>query len=319
MKHYFFVFVLVLIFVQCKTDRIKRVDLSDVQINAEFVDFHKQFQQLKPSEFSKFKKKYSLLFPSSVPDSIWLSKLYDVNEKLLFTKVDSVFGDCSEIEAELVDLFKHIKYYKPSFNSPKTFSVITNLDYESSVVYVDSLLFISLDMFLGADSDVYASFPKYLTNNYTKAHLGVSVASEIIKKEFHFNNGRTFLDRMIYQGKVLFLLQSLLPQVTRKEILGYEEAKFQWALLNESQIWAYFISNELLYSTDQKLNARFINTAPFSKFYLDMDKESPGGIACWIGWNIVDSYMRNNKKSLQELLKMDTETIFRKSKYKPKK
>jgi hypothetical protein len=31
---------------------------------------------------------------------------------------------------------------------------------------------------------------------------------------------------------------------------------------------------EMLYSDDQKLTSRFINPAPFSKFYLEIDNES---------------------------------------------
>ncbi|WP_139959650.1 gliding motility lipoprotein GldB [Flavicella sediminum] len=319
MKYYLFGVALFLVFIQCKTDTIKTVDVSNINVQTEFIDFHKQFYQLKPTELLAFKKKHAFLFPSAVPDSIWLAKLKDPNEQLLFSKVDSVFGSCIALEAELLDLMKHIKYYKPSFKSPKTYSLITDLDYENNVVYADSLLFISLDMFLGATSEVYASFPEYLSENYTKEQVVISVAKEIAAKNFPIQNGRTFLERIIYKGKQLYLLQKLLPKKEDSEIIGYSKEKFAWAMHNESQIWAYFVSNELLYSTDQKLNARFIDPAPFSKFYLDMDKESPGGIGKWLGWTIVNAYMQTNKKTLSELLQTDAETIFRKSKYKPKK
>jgi hypothetical protein len=41
-------------------------------------------------------------------------------------------------------------------------------------------------------------------------------------------------------------------------------------------MWRYFIEKELLYSVDQKLIPRFINMAPFSKFYLEIDNEGQG-------------------------------------------
>jgi uncharacterized protein YjaZ len=84
-------------------------------------------------------------------------------------------------------------------------------------------------------------------------------------------------------------------------------------------MWRYFIENELLYDNDQKLNNRFINPAPFSKFYLEIDNESPGRVGAWVGWQIVRSYMKNNEVPLPELLKMSPKEIFEKSKYKPKK
>ena len=60
--------------------------------------------------------------------------------------------------------------------------------------------------------------------------------------------------------------------------------------------------------------------APFSKFYLEIDNESPGRIGQYIGWQIVRSFMENNPKvTVQQLIKMDAKTIFEQSKYKPKK
>jgi hypothetical protein len=42
-------------------------------------------------------------------------------------------------------------------------------------------------------------------------------------------------------------------------------------------MWRYY-RKEMLYSDDQKLMPRFINPAPFSKFYLEIDNESPGQV-----------------------------------------
>ena len=76
-----------------------------------------------------------------------------------------------------------------------------------------------------------------------------------------------------------------------------------WAATNESQVWKYFIENKLLFSTDTKLNKRFLDVAPFSKFYRSEDNLSPGRIGAWIGWQIVRSYMKHNDVSLQKLVK----------------
>jgi hypothetical protein len=35
--------------------------------------------------------------------------------------------------------------------------------------------------------------------------------------------------------------------------------------------------------------------APFSKFYLEIDNDSPGRIGAWIGWQMVRSYMKNKQ------------------------
>ena len=54
--------------------------------------------------------------------------------------------------------------------------------------------------------------------------------------------------------------------------------------------------------------------------YLEIDNESPGRIGQWMGWQIVRSFMENNPKvTVQQLIKMDANSIFEQSKYKPKK
>jgi uncharacterized protein YjaZ len=74
-----------------------------------------------------------------------------------------------------------------------------------------------------------------------------------------------------------------------------------------------------LYSTDIKLDRRFLDDAPFSKFYLDIDNDSPGRVGQFVGYFIVKSFMKKNKVSLQEMIKMDNDDLFKKSKYKPRK
>ena len=124
---------------------------------------------------------------------------------------------------------------------------------------------------------------------------------------------------MIYFGKQLYLKDLLLPNYSDAEKMGYTPEQMKWCEENESYMWRYFIEKEMLYSDDQKLIPRFINPAPFSKFYLEIDNESPGQVGAWIGWQIVRSYIKNNDVPIADLLKTDAKEIFVKSKYKPKK
>jgi gliding motility-associated lipoprotein GldB len=319
MKNIFLITFCCLLFFNCKKQATPKVDTSSIKINTDFINFHTLFYNSDSNKLASLKQSFPYLFPSNIKDEVWVSKMQNKEEKILYKMVDSAFGDFKLEEKKITNLFKHIKHYKPLFTPPKVITLITNLDYDSKVIYADSLLLISLDMYLGKKAEVYSSFPSYISNNYTPEHLIVDIAKSIAKKEFSFVNGRSFLESMIFYGKELFLLQSLIPNSSQKEIIGYEDEKYNWTIQNESEIWSYFITEKLLYSTDKKLNIRFINNAPFSKFYLDTDMDSPGRIGTWIGWKIVQSFMKNNNVSLQEMLLLDTEVIFRKSKYKPKK
>ena len=82
-------------------------------------------------------------------------------------------------------------------------------------------------------------------------------------------------------------------------------------------MWAFFIQNNLLYNADYYKIRSFITEAPTTKGF----KNSPPRMAEWIGWQIVKSYMDNNKNiSIKDLLnENDAQKILKASKYKPNK
>ena len=127
------------------------------------------------------------------------------------------------------------------------------------------------------------------------------------------------LSQMVYYGKELYLKDLLIPNYTDAEKIGFKPEQIAWCAENESYMWQYFIQGQMLYSSDSKLPNRFINPAPFSKFYLEIDNESPGRVGQWMGWQIVRSFMENNDISVSDMLKLDAKSLFERSKYKPKK
>ncbi|MGB2128975.1 MAG: gliding motility lipoprotein GldB [Flavicella sp.] len=319
MKKNIFLLSILALLVNCSKESKVENKISKIEIQLDFENFHQQYFSTTPEKFQDLKQKFPYLFPKNIEDSVWLSKLQESDEKILFEKVDSVFENLSNEKEAILNLYKHISYYNSSFKAPKTITVISNLDYEHPIIYADTLAFVSLDMFLGKDSEVYSSFPKYIANTFTKEQLIVALAREISKRQFYIKNGRSFIETMLYHGKKLYLLEKLLPDTPKYDLIGYSEEQYNWALANEGMIWSYFVSNEMLFSTDKSLNKRFIDKAPFSKFYMDLDARTPGSIGKWVGYAIVKAYAARNQNTLQEILTLDAETLFVKSKYKPKK
>jgi gliding motility-associated lipoprotein GldB len=318
MKRLFVLTIILLINISCKKEIIKKVDVSNINITVLIDRFEQKFYNANKQTLPALKNEYPYLFPSQ-NDSIWLEKMNDVSELELFNKSQVVFNNLTTEKDQIKDLFKHVKYYHNSFKSPKIITLITNLDYENKIIYADSLLFVSVDMYLGKSSEIYQNFPVYLSQNFDKSHLVVDMAEVISKRYFIPSKKRQFIDLMINEGKKMYMVDCYLPSISNAKKIGYSPDKFEWVAANESQLWKYFIENKLLFSTDPKLYTRFIANAPFSKFYIDIDKESPGRIGVWLGWQIVRSYMNNNNVTLQQLLHTNSEEIFKKSKYKPKK
>jgi gliding motility-associated lipoprotein GldB len=319
MRFYAVILLVLFPFFSCTTENKSKVDVSNIDIDFSISRFEVDFYNADRETLPKLKAIYPYLFPEAFSDSISLAKIADSQEQELFVETQKVYKDFSDVETQLTSLFKHIKYYNPTFKAPNVVTIQSNIDYESRVIYADSLLLISLDVFLGKEHPFYADFPKYISENNTKEHLIVAVAERIIDQQILQSNNRSFMGKMIYEGKKMALLDWYLPAVTESEKMGYSQEKWQWAVENETQIWAYFMENKLLFSTETNLNKRFLENAPFSKFYMEQDHLSPGKIGVWMGWKIVQSYLKHNDVSLQEFLKKDETELFNQSKYKPKK
>ncbi len=280
--------------------------------------FDKVFFETEPKDLDKIKKEFPFFFPSGNEDVVWLNKMQDPLWKKLYTEVQEKYDDFEPVESKLEVLFKHIKYYFPKTEIPKVITVISEMDYNNKVIYTDSLLIISLEMYLGKEHKFY-QFPKYIKQNFEESQIMPDVVSSFYNQKVRADIGKNLLSRMIDAGKELYFKDVLLPDYSDAHKMGYTKEQIQWCNENESYMWRYFIEKEMLYSDDQKLMPRFINPAPFSKFYLEIDNETPGQIGGWIGWQIVRSYMKNNEVSLQQLVDSNAKEIFEKSKYKPKK
>jgi len=198
--------------------------------------------------------------------------------------------------------------------------MISEVDYRNKVVATDSLLLISLDTYLGEDHQFYDGMQVYLRKNFRKGQLVNDIAFEYANQLIESPKGRSFLDQMIYYGKILYLKDKVLPKMSDADKMGYTDKELKWAQANEDQIWRYFIDRELIYETDSELRARFINLAPFSKFRLELDNESPPQIGQYIGWQIVRQFAQKNESiTLKQLLTLDAERIFKEANFKPRK
>jgi uncharacterized protein YjaZ len=145
------------------------------------------------------------------------------------------------------------------------------------------------------------------------------LATDYAQKYIFQSQRKTLLDEMIYFGKELYFKDMMIPFKTDAEKIGYTQDQLDWAISNESYIWRYFIEKELLYSTDSSLPNRFVAPAPFTKFYLELDSESPGRLGQYIGWQIVRSYMDQNNIEFMDMLQKDAIEIFNEAKFKPRK
>ena len=318
-KAIFLVLIPIIIFCSCNRNDKLADEVAKINVDVKVNRFDREFAEAKPTDIPSLKEKYPYLFPANYPDSIWAAKLQDTLQLEVMDEVGKSFPDFVSEKEDMEWLFRYIKYYFPNYEIPRVVTVTSEVDYNNRIILTDSLLLVGLDNYLGSSHKFYQGISRYIANDLDKQYLTRDMASAFAKTVVAPPRDRTFLSQLVYYGKELYLMQQLMPQKNDAVIIGYAPDDLEWANVNEEQIWRYFIERELLYSTNSKLGPRFLDPAPFSKFELELDNESPGKIGRYIGWQIVKSFMENNNITLQEMLTLPEEELFKRSGYKPRK
>ena len=316
----FFAFLMLVFFQSCKKEKQIPKDIAVIPVQLQVERFDQRFAQATADSIPKLIYQFPYLFPKQYDAAFWQGKIKDTLQESLNREVEKEFPDFESERENLETLFKHIEYYYPKTPLPTVVTVTSDVDYRNSVILSDTLLIVALDTYLGSEHKFYVGIQRYLTQNFNKEQIDVDVASAFAEKILGSRpQGRRFLDEMVFQGKRLYLMQHLLSLKDPNAVMGYTEAQWQWARDNEVNIWTFFVERKLLFSTDSTLLNRFINLAPFSKFNMEFDTDSPPRLGRYIGLQMVQAYAENSEVTLQQLMKLSTDEIFNNSNYKPRK
>lgn len=244
--------------------------------------------------------------------------LNDVYINQLVDEVNLTYSDTKPIEKELTDAFKRYHTFVPEAVVPKVVFCVSGLNY--SVVATDSVMAIGLDMFLGSGYEPYLAmqFPDYILYRKNKEHLVPETLLGWLLTEFPKDgNKNSMVDFMVYQGKIMFLLNIMLPDYKDDRLFGFKPEALAFVEENEAQVWAHFIENKLLFTEDRREIMKYMDEAPFAA---GMPREVPGRVGLWVGRNIIKSYLESNPGVTipQLMADNDYKTIFTQSKYKPR-
>ena len=236
----------------------------------------------------------------------------------LYKEVVKVFphGSLEDEEIAIQHGLKQFKSYFPSVKLPELYTIISLFGY--NVVVDDSLLAISLDMYLGGDFKYYPStnIPKYKFKNFDRKFLVSDAIKAFLIAEFDDGGGKTLLEKMIFFGKIAYLQKAFLSDVEEQVIFNYDESELNWCEENESEVWFHFVDMELLYTVEADKIRKYLDDAPFIPGF---PEGSSARVGKWIGYKIVASYMSHNTHlGLEDLMNQkDANHILLKSKYKP--
>jgi gliding motility-associated lipoprotein GldB len=337
-KQIYLIFLTSVLLTAC--GRSKKVDVSniDVTVNIERFDHDLDVMRTKPMKEQALVmlKKYGIFYQDymervitagTIRDTAYLKTVKDILAsqayKDLKHDVDSVYPNMDKQNAEVADAFKHIKYYFPQKRMPKVYAYFSGFQAQTSLG--DGYFAIGLDMFLGADSRFYPALtetlPHYITRRFTPDNIAPRVVEGMAREDM-FPEGdqdKSLLSKMVYNGKILYFMDRMLPDVPDTTKIGYTTRQMKWCEDFKSNIWGYFLEENLLYETDYEKIQKYIGEAPFTPGFGEKNDAAPR-LALWTGWQIVREYMdKHPEVTLPQLMaEKDAQKILNESKYRPK-
>jgi hypothetical protein len=226
------------------------------------------------------------------------------------------FADLTEMNKELAKgLFVFLQQF-PQIKQPKVYMHVSG--FYQNVVVTDDILSLSADKYLGQDYPLYQDYfydyqrqlmspdrmvPDYLLG-FMMANLPFTGEEDVL------------LDRILYEGKLRYMLSQLLPDRQAWEYTGYNREQHEWCIKHQSQIWKTIIENHLLFTPNYFTTSQYLKEAPHSAF---LPVNTPGKIGVWLGYRIVSAYMKQKPKTswLELMENTDYQEILKQSKYKP--
>ena len=337
-KQIYLIFFTAIVFTACNEG--KKVDVSHIELDVKIERFDREFDAMRTKPMAQqavyLHKKYGIFYQDfverilnagSIQDTAYFATLRQIfaGQAYLDLKhdVDAAYPDnMAQQNEELTDAFRRIKYYYPQKNLPKVYAYLSGFQAQTSLG--NGYMGIGLDLFLG-ESRFYPalteSFPRYISRRFNKANIAPRVVEGIAREEMfpENDNDRSLLAKMVYNGKILYFMDQTLPDVADSVKIGYTDQQLKWCEDNRSNIWAYFLEENLLYETDFQKIQTYLNEAPFTPGLGEKNQSAPK-LGVWTGWQIVREYMnRHPEVTLPQLMAMtDAQKILNDSKYRPK-
>ena len=246
-------------------------------------------------------KAFMLTFGVDAPtDSLLLSWSRSRVVDVFTPDVDSVFPDRSIVGQALGMILDNAISHGLAIQ-PREYAAVV-YGRPESVLFVDSVMLIALNHYLGADYPGYSHPPRYQRSLKTPEQLPYDLAEALVATEYPFEEGEstTLLSRMLYEGALALAKTRLVDASSPATALGYDEDTYQRLLKTEGDIWRTLVENRLLYDISPTTSRKLLSFGPDVNLG-NMNVPSRSGR--FIGYRIVESYMRKHPETtLPELL-----------------
>ena len=248
-----------------------------------------------------------------------------------FHAEDSVFANGLDKEMQdLTNAMQRFHKFFPEKEVPSNILAMFSCFGPKMAVGDHNELMISMEYYIGS------KYPYYKAVDGINDYDAINLTREMMVRDMMLGwayytfadptegNGR-LLDQMLYQGKLLYLVEACMPNEKPEKLMGYTKDQWEWSVKNEGNMWNKVKDMNHLYTYDHLTISKYINPAPHTVFFpfneADMSTpEAPGKGGIWLGWRIVSSYMARNKNAtLADLMaETNSQKLLEESGYNPK-
>lgn len=233
--------------------------------------------------------------------------------------VDSVLGDMEQQRMEFEGAFKRLKVLFPDSLTPRIIAYNSGFNY--GIYPTDSVLGIGVEWFIGSDHPVIGylaqeAFPQYVKDRMRPEMLVPSAIKGWLLVHYTRDiSGEDLLANLVETGKVMALLDVLLPDTDRALKFAFSKEQLDWCEANEYGIWRDLVSKDQLFSRSADDIGRWMNDGPFTS---GLPRESPGHVGEWIGYRMVQAYMASQPgSSFEQLMRVEDPRLVLKT-YRPR-
>lgn len=325
--------LLLVTFIGCKHNSLD-VDISDIDLNVKIHRFDKELFAVEfdsiDKEIASFYANYGDFFDvfnvhvinigaaSQKYYGSYLSMfLNDPYNLEVYEYTQNTYFDLTDIEQTLSNAFKRYVYHYPDSIVPEIVGYVSRFNHK--LFTVGNYIGVGLDQYLGSDCKFYDMLgtPEYMQYNMYPEKIPTDIVNVWGSALYPYNDSiDNVLNRMIYNGLLLYFTDALLPEIDDKLKIGFSPEQVKFCLNNEKQMWTYLIEHKLLFETNDLEIRKLVDAAPSTVYFPD---ESPGRASVWIGWQIVRGYVKKHPEfNLNEIMsETDYQKILDGSKYNP--
>ncbi len=337
---YPFLLLLFLLFAGCGTEdrfdvdlsgtepvnlEIQRLDRAVFELDPDTADMASHHLRLMEDHGDFYRTYYRKMLDEGSPNGPMAHLrlkgfIEDINMQEVYQGVQEVHSSLDEEEKRFEKAFRYYKHHFPDSSIPQKLIAYQG-GFSYAIYPTDSVLGFGLEWFLGEDHEVIQRLPRQQFPDYKKGRMEPKyLVSEVVKgwlkykRKARANDAQTVLEHMVFDGKLLYTLDALMPETPDSIKIQYTPEQMRWVRENEARIWKTFVEREVFFKKDPKRIRKLMDPAPFTSI---LPRESPGRVGQWMGWRMVRAFMKENAQMpLEPLIRIqNAQRIFQA--YKP--